>query len=268
MTNLLRIIVGLVIAFLVFPLVFVVLTSFGASPVMVFPPKAFTFDWYRNIPPAFVASLKISLIVATLTALIATVVGTGAALALSRGRSRGLKALGAFTLSPLMVPTLVAAVALYQFFGIFWDLTGIELVGTLIGIIAGHTAYAIPYVVRALTAAHAHFDYTLEEAALSLGASRWRTAISVTFPVLLPGIISGALFAFLVSMDDLPIALFLTGGEATTTLPVRIYTSIEYSLNPSVMAISALLVYGAIAVVVILDRTLGMERLLSGGRNY
>jgi putative spermidine/putrescine transport system permease protein len=122
--------------------------------------------------------------------------------------------------------------------------------------------------VRALTAAHAHFDYSLEEAALSLGASRWQTIRLVTIPILLPGIVSGILFAFLVSMDDLPIALFLASGEATTTLPVKIYTSIEFSLNPSVMAISALLVYGSLALVVVLDRTLGIEKLFSGGRNY
>src|SRR5262249_40054791 len=268
MHILLRVVVGLVVAFLVLPLIFVVVSSFGASAVLVFPPKAFTLGWYRNINPAFVSSLKTSLIVATATAFIATVVGTGAAVALARGRFSGLRALGVFTLSPLMVPTLVTAVALFQFTGFFWDLTGIELAGTLMGIVLGHTAYAIPYVVRAVVVGHSHFDYTLEEAALSLGASRWRTLASITLPVLLPGIISGTLFAFLVSLDDLPIALFMTGGESTTTLPVKIYTSIEFSLSPDVMAISALLVYGSLGLVLLLDRTLGLEKIFGGSRTY
>ncbi|MGE3150143.1 MAG: ABC transporter permease, partial [Pseudorhodoplanes sp.] len=255
MKILLRVIVAATIIFLMLPLVFVIISSFGASALMVFPPKSYTLDWYRNIPTPFLNSLKVSLIVATVTAFIATIVGTGAAMALSRGRFAGLRTLGVFTLSPLMVPTIVSAVALFQFTGLFWDITGIELAGTLMGIIMGHTAYAIPYVVRAVVAGHSHFDYSLEEAALSLGASRLRTVLSITLPVLLPGIVSGTLFAFLISLDDLPIALFMTGGECTTTLPVKIYTTIEYSLNPDVMAISSILIFGSLALVILLDRT-------------
>lgn len=256
--------VGLVLAFLLLPLVFVVLSSFGSSSLMVFPPRSFTLDWYANIPQPFITSLKVSLTVAFATAVIATVTGTGLALAVARGRFPGVKALSSFTLSPLMVPSLVTAVALFQFAGIFWDVTGLELTGTLLGLILGHSACATPYVVRSVIAGHSHFEYSLEEAAQNLGAGPLRTMMSVTLPVLAPGIASGALFAFLISLDDLPIALFMSGGESTTTLPVRIYSSIEYSLKPDVMAISAIVVYASLALVIVLDRAVGLERLMGG----
>lgn len=264
MRILYRGVVALVLLFLLLPLIFVILSSFGSSSLMVFPPKSFTLSWYANIPRPFITSLKVSLIVAFTTAVVATVTGTGLALAVSRGRFPGVKALSSFTLSPLMVPSLVTAVALFQFAGVFWSVTGIELTGTLLGLILGHTCCATPYVVRSVIAGHSHFDYSLEEAAQNLGAGRFRTLMSVSLPVLAPGIISGALFAFLISLDDLPIALFMSGGDSTTTLPVKIYSSIEYSLKPDVMAISAVIVYVSLVLVIILDKTVGLERLMGG----
>lgn len=266
LTILNRAVIALVFAFLLLPLIFVVVSSFGASPMLAFPPTSFTFDWYRNIPAAFLSGLKVSLIVALWTALIAAIVGTCAALALSRGRFRGIRVVGVFCLAPLMVPSLVLAVALYQFTGVLWDWTGLELGGTVMGVVLGHTAVAIPYVVRAVMAGHAHFDRTLEEAALNLGANWRQTLIYVTLPVLVPGIMSGAVFAFLVSFDDLPIALFMGGDASSTTMPVKIYTSIEYSLKPDIMAISALVIYGSLALMVLLERTLGLEKFFGSGR--
>jgi putative spermidine/putrescine transport system permease protein len=259
-------VVAAVIIFLMLPILFVIFSSFGESSLMVFPPTAFSLKWYKTIPPEFVESLKVSLIVACLTALVAAAAGTGTALAIARGRFPGIKALATFNLAPLMVPSLVIAVALFQFAGLFWDLTGIDLVGTLAGLVIGHSACAAPYVVRAVLAGHSHFDYSLEEAAMSLGASKWRTMTLITLPVLLPGIAAGALFAFLISWDDLPIALFMAGGESTTTFPVKVYASIEYSLQPDVMAVSAVIIYASLALVILLDRAVGVERLLGGGK--
>ncbi|MBM3598213.1 MAG: ABC transporter permease [Alphaproteobacteria bacterium] len=264
-TLLNRAIIVFVFVFLLLPLVFVVVTSFGDA-AMTFPPRSFSLEWYGAIPQPFITGLKVSLIVGGSTAFIAAVVGTGAALAITRGRFRGLKILAMFCLLPLMVPSLVIAVALFQFTGILWDIARIEIGGTLIGLILGHTAIAIPYVVRAVIAGHAHFDPTLEEAALNLGASKWRTLLSITLPVLIPGIVSGAVFAFLVSFDDVPIALFMGGDEATTTMPVKIFTSIEYSMKPDVMAVSALVIYVSLALMILLEKTLGLERFFGTGR--
>ena len=258
--------IALVFVFLLLPLVFVVVTSFGGSPMMAFPPTSFTLDWYQSIPEAFFSGLRVSAVVALWTSFTAAAVGTGAALALARGRFPGIRMLGVFCLAPLMVPSLVVAVALYQFAGVIWDWTGIELGGTVLGIILGHTAVAIPYAVRAVMAGHAHFDPSIEEAALNLGASWWRTLVSITFPVLLPGIISGAVFAFLIAFDDLPIALFMGGDQSSTTMPVKIYTSIEYSLKPDIMAVSALVIYVSLALMLVLERTLGLERFFGSGR--
>ncbi len=262
-----RSVVAVVIGFLFLPIVFVVVSSFGATAMMAFPPTAFTLDWYKLIPAAFASSLRISLVAACLTAMIATVTGTGIALAVARGRFPGARALAIFSLSPLMVPALVIAVGLFQFTGLFWDLTGIDFVGTLTGIVLGHSVCATPYIVRSVLAGHSHFDHSFEEAALNLGAGRLRTLWSVTLPVLFPSIATGALFGFLISFDDLPIALFMAGGEDTTTLPVRIYSSIEYSLKPDVMAISSLIIYASLAFVVVLDRFIGIERLLANNRS-
>jgi putative spermidine/putrescine transport system permease protein len=259
-----RVVVAAVIVFLMLPIVFVVFSSFGASSLMTFPPKSFSLHWYEAIPSDYYESLRVSLVVAFSTAVIAAITGTGTALAISRGRFAGTKALATFNLAPLMVPSLVIAVALFQFTGIFFDWTGIDLVGTLAGLVIGHCACATPYVVRSVVASHSHFDHSLEEAALSLGAGRWRTMFLITLPVLLPGIIAGALFAFLISWDDLPVALFMAGGESTTTFPVKIYSSIEYSMEPDVMAISAIIVYVSLALVVLLDRLVGVEKLLGG----
>ena len=137
--------------------------------------------------------------------------------------------------------------------------------GTLVGLILGQTAFTIPFVVRAAIAGQAHYDMALEEAAANLGATPWEIFLRVTLPILAPGITSGAIFAFLASFDDVPLSLFL-GGGAAVPLPVKIFTTIEYSFQADVMAVASLIVVGSLLLMLILDRTVGLDKFFGANR--
>lgn len=245
-------------AFLAAPVVIVIIASFNAGAVLSFPPSGFTTRWYATMNPAFLHAAYVSLVVAVATALLSIVIGVPGALALARGRYLGRDALSSFCLSPLMVPALVTGVALYQFSLAVWDATGIGLGGTVAGLVIGHLTFGIPFVIRAVIAGHARFDRALEEAAQNLGATPLQTFRRVTLPVLRPSIVSGGIFAFLMSLDDVPIALFLGGGDATT-LPVRIFTTVEFDFGGDVMAVATLIVVVSVMLMLVLDRLFGIE---------
>lgn len=124
----------------------------------------------------------------------------------------------------------------------------------------GHLTFAIPFVIRAVLAAHSRFDLSLEEAARNLGASPLRTFFAITLPDLRPGILSGAVFAFLMSLDEVPIALFMGGGDATP-LPVKVFTAVEISFGGDILAVAALVVAASTVLMLLLDRLIGLERL-------
>lgn len=251
--------------FLLLPIIAVAVSSFSASGALMFPPRGFTTHWYESISHGYVEALKVSLVVAASTTAIATLVGTLAALALVRGRFPGRQALSAFCLSPLMVSTLVIAVAAFQFTLVLWDLFELSLAGTVLGLVLAQSAFTIPFVIRAVIAAHANFDGSLEEAARSLGASPLETFFRVTLPILLPGIISGAIFAFVMSFDDIAVALFVGGGDAMT-LPVKIYTSVEFNFDADIMAVSTLVTLASLAVMLLLDRLVGIDKFANAAR--
>jgi putative spermidine/putrescine transport system permease protein len=248
--------------FLLAPIVIVVVSSFSAIGVLSFPPQSFTTRWYSEIDPAYYRALVVSLITATMTVVIALVVGIPGALALARGRFPGRDALNAICLSPLMVPALVMGVATFQFSLIIWDWSHITLGGTIPGLVIGHLTFAIPFVVRAVLAGHTRFDYSIEEAAQNLGASPWRTFFHVTLPILRPGVASGAIFAFLISLDEVPISLFMGGGDATT-LPVKIFTAMEISFGGDILAVASVIVVVSVLLMLALDRVVGLERLFA-----
>lgn len=246
------------IAFLLAPIIVVMAASFNSGAVMAFPPTSFTTHWYSEIPDSFYNAIGVSFLVAAITTALSVLVGVPAALALCRGTFPGRGLLGALCLSPLMVPALVTGVALFQCSVVLWDATGLALGGTLAGIIIGHLTFGVPFVIRAVIAGHAQFDLSLEEAASSLGASSLGTFWRVTVPVLRPSIISGAVLAFAMSFDDVPIALFMGGGSATT-LPVQIFTTVQFDLSGDVMAVATLVIAGSLAVILLLNRITGTD---------
>jgi putative spermidine/putrescine transport system permease protein len=254
-----RAIIALVFLFLLLPIVIVVTSSFFSTSVLVFPPAGFTLHWYRNIAPEFIEAMRVSFFVAVGTTVLATLVGTPTAIGLVRSRIPGKTFFTVFCLSPLMVSTLVIGVAAFQYTTKIWELTGVSLGGNIQTLILGQSAFTIPFVIRAAVTGQAHFDHSLEEASLNLGATPIQTFRRVTLPLLLPGILSGAIFAFIMSFDDVPVALFLGGGGAMT-LPVKIYTSVEFGIDADVMAVGSIVIVGSLICMLVLDRLVGLDK--------
>jgi putative spermidine/putrescine transport system permease protein len=235
----------LVICFLIAPLLIIVVASFSGSSRMEFPPPSWSLHLYRRffssrhwLDPAF-----LSLRVGFVTMMAATLLGTLGAIGIVRGRFPGRRALEFFLVSPMIIPIIVLAVGLYFLFSAF------QVVGRPIGLYLGHTVIATPLVVIIVSAALRTVDPSLELAARSLGAGYFRTLWHITLPVIRPAILGGAAFAFLISFDELVIAIFV-GGPAATTLPKRMWDSIRFEIDPTLTAISTLLVIVAILTLV------------------
>ncbi len=247
----------LFIGFLLAPVVVVVLVAFTPEGWLKIPTTSFSLRWFRAIGehPEFISAFRNSLGIAVGASILATAIGTLAALGIVRYRFPGREVVSSFLLSPLMVPTVVSGVALLYFF------SRIGLASTLAGVIVAHVVVTMPYVIRTVGASLAGFDRSLELAAMTLGANRLQTFWHVTLPLSLPGMTAGAVFAFIVSFDELTVTLFVTGPKLVT-LPIRIYNHITYITDPLVAAVSALLVFLTIGVVLILERLVGLDRLL------
>ena len=228
---------GGVLVFLIAPVVIIVIVSFSAADYLSFPPPALSLRWYGRFfgVPTWREAIGVSVRVAGLTTLFATALGLAAAVALVRGRFRGKGAAYAVLLSPAIVPTVITAIALYFFFARF------KATGSILAMALGHTVLALPVVVIIIAATLQGFDIRLEQAALSVGASRLTALRRVTLPLIAPGILSAALFAFLTSFDELLIPLFLSGVE-TQTLTVRIWNSLQLEVDPTIAAVSSFLI--------------------------
>lgn len=229
----------LVFAFLVLPILVVVPLSFSAAKYLTFPPPGFSLQWYANYfhRHEWTAATLLSLRVGTVTSLLATAVGTAASIALVRARWQRLRTLlYGFVLVPLITPAIVFAVAVYFLF------SKAGLVGNFWGLVLAHTVMAIPYVVVTVSASLQTLDVSLGRAAMSLGANPWRTFLRVTFPLIRPGMLSGALFAFLTSFDEIVVALFISGTRSMT-LPRQMWVAVKEEIDPTIAAISTLLIF-------------------------
>ncbi|MCC7273671.1 MAG: ABC transporter permease [Alphaproteobacteria bacterium] len=228
---------GLVLLLLIAPIVIVAIVSFSSAESLTFPPPGFSLRWYERFLalPGWRRALWVSVQVATITMVLATLLGLLASLALVRGRFRGKGIVYAFVLSPMIVPTIITAVALYFFF--------VRVVGTgsILAMAIGHTVLALPIVVMVIASTLQGFDSRLEMAAFSLGAGRLTTFRRITVPIIAPAVLSAGLFAFLTSFDELLIPLFLAGVEAET-LSVRIWNSLLLEVDPMIAAVSTLFV--------------------------
>jgi len=238
----LKIWVGIVILLLVAPALVVIPVSFGASHSFVFPPQEWSLRWYESFftSSKWISSLLNSLQVALLAALLATVVGLFAALGLQR-RFKGAQVLRGAMLSPQIVPGIVVAVAIYIAF------LGMHLNGTMIGFVVAHAVIGLPFVIITVSTSLANFDRTLETASSSLGATPFATFRKVTLPLLMPGVASGFVFAFVSSFDEVVIAVFLQ-TPALRTLPVQMFESITLQIDPTIAAASSLIVVVTTAI--------------------
>lgn len=229
--------VGLVAMFLFAPLLIVVPMSFSDSTLLAFPPRGLSLRWYNEYfgSPAWLDATWVSVKVGVIVALAATSLGTAAALGISRGAFPGRAALQGFILSPLVAPVIVLAVGLYYLFSFG------RLNGTLTGLVVGHVVLTFPYATVVISASLEEFDRRLEQAALGLGATPFQTFRRITLPLIAPGVVVAMLFSFLTSFDEVVLAIFITGPE-TTTLPRKMWEGIRFELNPTIAAVSTLLI--------------------------
>lgn len=254
----------LAFSFLYLPILILVIYSFNASRSNAVW-TGFTLNWYQalftglNNGSADLSSIGVwqslqnSLIIAIIATLIATFLGTLIALALERFRFPGSKLLEAMLFLPIIIPEITQGVSLLVFFSLifrlFENLTGIRLTLGLPSVIIGHVTFSISFVTITVRARLADLDPSLEEAALDLGANEWRTFWRVTFPLIWPAILSGALLVFTLSLDDFVITFFTTGVGATT-LPLLVYGMIKLSITPVINAISTLMLFASLLLVI------------------
>lgn len=238
--NLPRLLLGLtcllIAIWLVAPTLVIIPMSFAGKKSLVFPPQGFSLQWYENFftNPQWFGSLIVSAKVAVMVSVVATVIGTMAAIGIERMKGRAGGIIRAILITPMIVPGVVLAVGIYA---VYLDT---QLVGTWTGYVLAHTLLAIPFVVIAVGANLAVFDERLETAAASLGASRLTTFFSITLPLILPGILSGALFAFVTSFDEVIVSLFIASPQLKT-LPVQIFSSMTRDADPTVAAVGSLI---------------------------
>lgn len=247
------------VAFIAAPLVAVGLVSFTDKAYLSMPFDGASLRWYAALldAPAFLHAFQISLALGAASATIAIILAVPAALALSRLDFRGREAINALLLSPLLIPHVVLGVAFLRFFG------GIGLYGTLVGLIMAHVVIVLPYALRLTIATASGMDPRLEQAAASLGARPFPVFRRITLPIILPGVVSGWILAFLTSFDELTMTAFLA-SPSTVTLPVRLYLHIEETIDPMVASVSTLLIVGALALMLVIDRVYGLDRVFVG----
>ena len=255
-----RIVAGAIVVFLLAPIVIIFPVSFTNSLYLKFPPDGFSLQWYRLLVETsyWTDSLWLSLRVAPMSMVLAVALGTCGAVALARGRFPLKEAAFSFILSPIIVPVIVTAVALYYFY------SRLGLVGSYWGLVIGHTVGSIPVVVVIVAAALKGFDITLEQAAMSLGASPLRAFAQVTLPIIRPAVVVSAFFAFIHSFDEVVIASFV-GGAANATLPVRMWVDVRQDIKPTLAAVSSLLIVFTIVILLLAHWVQGRRgRQLSG----
>lgn len=228
--------VVLVYTGLLAPLLVVIGVSFNAGGGFDFPPRGLSLRWYSTFfasTPFVTAFFRVSLVVGVLTAIGATMLGALAAIGVVRFRFPGREALEAFFLTPLLVPHILLGAALYLYF------VRLGMKPSLLTMTLSHLVISTPYVIRSVTAGLVGIDPRLEEAAMSLGASRAQAFFKVTLPLLRSSLMSGAIFAFIISFSDINLSLFLS-GPGTTTLPMHIFSEIQWGGDPTIAAASAL----------------------------
>ena len=236
---------ALMYVFLYAPIVILVLFSFTTDSFGA-RLTGFTFSWYGKLlqDERLMGAAWNTLTVALVSTIISTIIGTLTALAMERYRFRGRTGMDALLYLPIVIPEIVMALALLAFFafsfGVLESLSGSRLKLSLTTVIISHIAFSISFVVVVVRASLKGFDRRLEEAAQDLGANEWQTFWRVTFPLILPGIIGGALLAFTISLDDFIISFFTT-GPGTSLLPIEVYSQVKRAVTPKINAISTIM---------------------------
>ncbi|MDP3842781.1 MAG: ABC transporter permease [Oxalobacteraceae bacterium] len=245
----------LALVFLVLPILVIIPLSFSDSTFLSYPMPGYSMRWYENLiqSDAWVSAAKNSFIVAPMATLIATVLGTLAAVGLNKADFPGKGLLMAVLISPMVVPAVVVGVGMYIFFA------QIGLADSYTGLILAHAALGAPFVVTTVSATLQGFNHNLVRASQSLGASPLTTFFRITLPVIAPGLISGALFAFATSFDEVVITLFVAGPNQTT-LPRQMFTGIRENISPTIAALATILIIFSTCLLLVLEWLRGRNK--------
>jgi putative spermidine/putrescine transport system permease protein len=223
-------------AFLVLPTLVILPMSFNGTDELIFPPANWSLRQYDTFffKADWLSATFLSFKIAIVTAVLSVAIGVSAAYGLARGQFPGRGALVLFLLSPMLIPVIVVALGLYLYFSM------LGLSGSMLPIIVGHTLVAIPFVIITASSALRHIEQNVETAAMIMGASPFQVFRKVTLPLLRSGIIASALFAFLISFDEVVIAYFI-GKSGFSTLPVKMFSTIQWDISPVIAAVATLL---------------------------
>ena len=227
---------GLTVFYLLAPTLVIIPMSFTEASILSFPPDGFSLRWYDQMltRPEWSTGLRNSAVVAVLTAILATLLGTLAALGMTRGRFPGRALLNGLALSPLIVPVVIIAIGMFSLF-VQWRISG-----SIVGLVVAHTALALPFVIVNVATSLRTMDRNLELAAANLGATPARSFLRITLPIIFPGVLAGAIFAFITSWDEVVVAIFLTSARFRT-LPVEMWEQVRQVVDPTVAAVSTTL---------------------------
>lgn len=253
-SKLLTVFVALVYIFLFTPLVIIAITSVGTENYIAFPPKGFSLQWFVNVfkSKAFVNSMSTSFIISGVATLVALVIGMPAAYGLSRYNFKGKEIIKSFFFSPLIIPGIVVGFSLFQYLIVKLNMS------VYMSLFIGHTLVIVPYIIRVIGSSLEVFDYSIEEAAMSLGCKKSLTFFKVVLPNITSGVLAAFMLAFINSFNNVPVSMFLT-GPGVSTLPATMMNYVEYNYDPTVSALSVLLMLLTIGIMFVVEKTLGLS---------
>jgi putative spermidine/putrescine transport system permease protein len=249
----------LVLVFLCLPVLIVAPMSFSSAQSLAFPPPGFSLRWYAALfsNPVWIEAGRNSLILASVSSTLSLICGTTAAYVLVRGQFVGRSAVEANIIAPMIVPSIITAVALYIFFA------RAGILGSFGGLILGHTVLSVPYVVLLMQSAIRSFDHRIEQVAATLGAGRWQVLTKITLPNIMPSALAAWIFSFVLSFDEVVITIFISGTHLT--IPKRMFAELSLQVNPTITAVATLLVacnLVALGVLVLVSRRGGVAGLV------
>jgi putative spermidine/putrescine transport system permease protein len=248
----------LVLAFLLAPILIVIAVSFSPSAIFAFPPTGLSFRWYEAVArtDSLVSAVWLSVQIASLSTFLSLLLGTLCSIAVVRGYIPAGTAVATFMASPLMLPGLVFGIAFLQ------TARALGLWDSYTTLLIAHVVITMPFVMRTVLASLSLFDFTMVDAARMLGCSYPAALWKVLVPNILPGFVSGALFAFIASFDNYPVSIFLVDVR-TKTLPIQLLNQLEMSPDPTVAAASSVLILATIIALFVCDRLVGLRRMAS-----
>jgi putative spermidine/putrescine transport system permease protein len=253
-----KIVVYSILFFALVPIIVLIINAFNSSAFFVFPPESLSLQWFERFLSSreYQSALRVSTVLALTAVLIALGVGIPAAFAIDRYSFPGKRVLQGIVLSPLMLPAIIWALALIQYYAL------LGVLGTFWGLALAHSVIVTPYVVQVVLSSLTYVERDLELAAKSLGASPTRTFFEITLPLVLPGVIVGAAFGFMISFTDVVVAAFIAGTR-NITFPVRIYVELRTEgLDPLAVATSALVITLIVVLALVLEKTFRWSRFI------